>query len=73
MYPLSDSGTSALPPLAPRPCMHWSVKQSLGRTVAFFFFSLLPWDTRKLAGFTKISEVSTTSDFYQNMRESRTE
>lgn len=78
MYPQSDSGTSALPPVAPRPCMHWPVEQNPGRTVAVFFFLLfvcflLPWDTSKLAGFTRISEVRATSDFYQSTRESRTE
>lgn len=54
MYPLSDSGSSAPPLLAPRPCMHWPVEQSPGRTAAVFLFCvffLLPWGTRK-AGWT---------------------
>lgn len=73
MYPLSDSGASALPPLAPRPCMHWSVEQIPGRTVAVVFVFCCAWDTRKLAGLTGISDIGTTSDFFQSTRESRTE
>lgn len=65
MNPLLDLGTAAPPP--PHPCMHRPEEQSPGRTMDVFFLNNIVPD-----GLNRISEVSTSSDFYRSARESRT-
>lgn len=73
MYPLSDSGTSALPPLLP--FMHWPVEQSPGRTVAVFFvffvclFVFFCW-TDSL-GFLRVSTTSEREGVQDRVRKKK--
>lgn len=70
MYPLSDSGTSALPPLLT--FMHWPVEKSPGRTVAVLFFCLFVffcW-TDSL-GFLRVSTTSEREGVQDRVREKK--